>query len=104
MSWRMASDPSSSAGFGGSGPEAMTSRLATPVGATTSFQFAWPTRADDRPAFGTLGTRSAMAGWRKLASTTNTRRPACAMEAARFITTVVRPSSGAGEVTRMLRR
>jgi len=91
--------PSSSAGFGGSGPAAKTSSPLTPHGCRTSLNCASPIRTVVRPTPPSTFRYLATFGRRRSASISSTRSPPAASVEAVLIAVVVLPSPGIEDVT-----
>ncbi len=99
MTVRDASEPSSSDGLGGRGPEASTSTPGNLVGCRTSSTSACPDSTVDSPTDPIRPRYFETRGRRRSPSTRTTRCPASASTRARLTAVVVLPSPGTAEVT-----
>ena len=90
---------SSSAGFGGGGPDATSTRFGTPgTCCNASASETDPSSTDVKPTSLRTPKKSCSRGRRRSQSSATTRRPACASEMARLLSVVVLPSADAALV------
>ncbi len=100
----MPSAPSSSAGFGGSGPDGITSTPSIAPTTIASSTLASPVRTPVRPGSEATSSKRLTLPFRRSASRSSVRSPCWDSEIARFVAVVVLPSMGPGDVIRIERR